>query len=159
MNNRIDYSSRFGVFSLDMLSFVCRKISFHSRKHFVDDPLPPHSSFRITSKGPFFYPHHSSFAVLKHQAREGCNFCVQIIASAWPMISSDREKELDSQIWLYYRLIDASSLPRAIGVSCGAYHASIDLLTIGKTLPMLNIHRSFYANRQQCATYLSGSDS
>lgn len=117
----------------NMLCFVCRKIAFHSRDYFIDGPLPPHSSFRTTSKGPFFYPHHSSFEVLQHHALEGCNFCVQITVSAWPVSVRCLEKEQESQVWLHYRLIDTSSLPRAISISCAGYHASIDLLTRGET--------------------------
>ena len=141
-----------------MLCSVCRKIAFHSRDYFIDGPLPPHSTFRTTSKGPFFYPHHSSFTALKDHAREGCNFCLQITASAWPDGAGCLEKKQDSQIWLHYRLIDTRSLPRAISISCAGYYASIDLLKPGETPQIFWICNLFFSNRQYPA-HVSGSDS
>ena len=91
------------------------------------------SAIKVTSRGPFYYPHQSSAVELRSSEDSGCHLCSQIWFSYGGLESYVPET---GRFWLDYRLLGEESVPRAIRVSCiGAFWSPfLDLKPAGEKI-------------------------
>src|ERR1700721_674830 len=107
-----------------MLCQICQNVRFEPltafRGQFAPSELPKVSASKVTSRGPFYFPHQPSVEDLRSSGNSGCHLCAQIWYSYGGLESYVPNS---GRFWLDYRLVGDESVPRAIRVSCGGPEA------------------------------------